>query len=60
MINKKNILHNYNALKKRHKKQNEFIIDIAKLLNIDTDGVGYDEIQLTIDDIQTAIEKLKH
>lgn len=41
------------------KEANEFIIDIAKLLNIDADGIGFDGLTLSIDDFEEAINKLK-
>jgi hypothetical protein len=47
-----------NALKKKNKEANEFIIDIADLLKMDTDGIGYDELQFTIDDFKDAISAL--
>ena len=40
------------------KDANQFILDIAVLLDIETDGVGFDEIQLSIDDFKDAIERL--
>jgi hypothetical protein len=44
-------------LKNKNKEANEFIIDIANLLNIVTDGLGYDGLQLTIDDFKDAIKR---
>ena len=43
--------------KKLIKDTNKFIIQIAELLGIDTDGIGYDELELTIDDFEEAINK---
>jgi len=45
-------------LKKKLEDANWFITEIAKMLNIDTDGVGYDDIQLSLDDFQEAIKNL--
>jgi hypothetical protein len=33
------------------KEANEFIIEIAKLLDMDTDDLGYDELTLSIKDL---------
>lgn len=44
-------------LKKSNKDANEFIIDIADLLKMETDGVGCDELQFTIDDFKDAIRE---
>ena len=41
------------------KDANQFIIQIADLLGIDADGIGYDGLQLSIEDFQEAINKLK-
>lgn len=38
-----------------NKEANEFIIDIANLLQMDTDGIGYDDLQYSIDDFKEAI-----
>jgi len=46
-------------LEDERKSANEFIIDIAKLLNIDADGIGFDGLQLSIDDFKEAINKLE-
>lgn len=42
-----------------NKEANEFIKDIANLLGMDADGIGYDEIQYSIDDFKEAIDKLR-
>ncbi len=46
-------------LKKMHVEANEFIIETAKMLNIDTDGIGFDELTLSLDDFQDAINEIK-
>lgn len=46
--------------KLKHKESNEFIKSIAELLKIDIDGVGFDGVQLTLDDFSEAIELLKN
>lgn len=43
------------GLKTKKKEANRFIIDIAELLGMDVDGVGFDEIQFSIDDFKNAI-----
>jgi len=49
----------FEKLLKSNKEANEFIIDIASLLKMDTDSVGYDGIQFSIDDFKDAVaEKL--
>ncbi len=40
-----------------NKDANEFIKDIAKLLNIDADGIGFDGLTLSIEDFQGAIKE---
>jgi len=45
-------------IQKKVNESNEFIIDIAKLLKMDTDGIGYDGLQFSIDDYQEGIDKL--
>ena len=40
------------------REANRFIIDIADKLRMDTDGVGYDGIQFSIDDFEEAIKAL--
>lgn len=42
---------------KRIKQANEFIIDIAKLLNINK-GVGFDGLTLSIEDFEKAIKQI--
>ena len=44
---------------KQRKQVNEFIIDIANMLNMDTDGIGYDGLILSIDDFQDAINSYR-
>jgi len=44
--------------KSERKEANQFIIQIAELLGIDADGIGYDGLQLSIDDFKEAINKL--
>ena len=46
-------------LETKNREANIFIKWIAELLNMETDGVGFDEIKWDIDDFQKAIEKLK-
>ena len=38
------------------REANEFIIDIAKLLEIDTDGIGHDGLTLSIEDFEEAVK----
>ena len=45
-------------LEKGNKKVNGFIIGIAELLKMDTDGIGYDDLKFSIDDFEDAINKL--
>ena len=45
-------------LQNNSKEANQFIIDIADLLKMDTDGVGYDDIQFSIDDFKDAVSAL--
>jgi hypothetical protein len=45
-------------LRKSNKEANEFIKDIATLLGMDADGIGYDGLQYSIDDFKEAIDKL--
>ena len=42
-------------LKQKLANANDFIKDIASLLEIDTDGIGFDGLQLSIDDFDEAI-----
>ena len=51
--------HEINQLEAEKKESNTFIIDIAELLNIDADGIGFDGLTLSIDDFKEAINKLK-
>lgn len=43
---------------KKNKETNMFIIEIAKLLDMDIDGVGFDDHQFTIEDFEEAINIL--
>ena len=45
-------------LEVERKEANQFIIQIAELLGIDTDGIGHDGLQLSIDDFKEAINQL--
>ena len=42
-----------------NKDANQFIIQVADLLGINTDGIGFDELRLSIEDFEEAINKLK-
>lgn len=42
-------------LKIKVKEANKFIKGIAKLLKIETDGLGYDGLELSLDDFKEAI-----
>ena len=44
-------------LETKNREANIFIKWIAELLNMETDGVGFDEIRWGIDDFQEAIER---
>jgi len=46
-------------LKTKIKDANQFIIDIASLLGMDVDGIGFDGLSWTIDDFDDAIMKEK-
>ena len=46
-------------LKKENREANDFIIEIAKMLSIETDGLGYDGIQLSMDDFLNSINAIK-
>lgn len=48
----------HQKVKQLVQQANEFIIDVAKLLGMDTDGLGYDELQYSIDDFEDAIRAL--
>ena len=46
------------------KKANEFILDVAEQLGMDTDGIGYDGLQLSIEDfkdkhLQAEVDRLR-
>ena len=47
-------------LKKKLKDANDFIKSIADMLNIDTEGLGYDGLTLSLDDFQEAIKILSN
>ena len=47
-------------LKKKLKDANDFIKSIADMLNIDTEGLGYDGLTLSLDDFQEAIKNLSN
>ena len=47
-------------LEQKQKEANQFIIEIAEMLNIETDGLGYDGLQLSLDDFQEAINRLRN
>ena len=49
------LINAYRNIQQSKKEANEFIIDIAQLLQMDADGLGYDGLQLTIDDFKDAI-----
>lgn len=42
-------------LEHKNKEANEFIIEIAKMLKMETDGIGFDGIQFSLDDFQAAL-----
>lgn len=46
------------VLKEKLQAANDFIKEVANLLSIDTDGVGFDGINLSIDDIMEAINNI--
>jgi len=48
----------FEALEIKGKEANRFILDIADLLRMDVDSVGFDGIQFTIDDFEMAIKAL--
>lgn len=41
------------------KEANQFILEIAELLDMNIDGIGYDGIQFGLDDFKEAITKIK-
>ena len=53
-----NTTEDFHNLEKSVKEANEFIKDVAELLGIDSDGIGYDGLTLSIDDFKEAINKL--
>ena len=42
-----------------NKEANEFIIDIAKALKMDTDGIGFDGLKFSIDDFKEGVNSVK-
>lgn len=44
-------------LQKINVEANTFIIEVAKMLDIETDGIGSDELSLSLDDFAEAIQK---
>jgi len=46
-------------LKKKNKEANDFIKSIAEMLNIETDGLGYNGLTLDLSDFQDAINTTK-
>lgn len=48
-----------NQLEVERKEASQFIIQIAELLGIDADGIGFDGLTLSIDDFEEAINKQK-
>ena len=51
------LLEKRDELLEARKNANQFIIDIAELLGMDTDGIGFDGLQFSIDDFDEAINK---
>ena len=49
----------FEKLEQRHKEANEFIKTVAEMMGIDTDSVGFDDVQLTLDDFSDVINKLR-
>ena len=47
------------TLKRRIIDANDFIISIFKLLEMDTDGLGFDGLNYSIDDCKDALNKIK-
>lgn len=45
-------------LAEKMKDANQFILDIARVFGIETDGVGFDGLTLSIDDFKEAAEKM--
>jgi len=50
----------FEKLQRTNREANQFIIDIAGLLEMDIDSVGHDDIQFSIDDFKQAIKYLKY
>ena len=46
------------VLSEKRKEANDFIIQIAELLGMDTDGIGYDGLQWGIDDFNEALDNV--
>jgi len=46
------------VLSEKRKEANDFIIQIAELLGMDTDGIGYDGLQWGIDDFEEALDNV--
>ena len=46
-------------LEEQNEEANEFITEIAKMLKIDIDGIGFDGIKLCLDDFSNAITILR-
>ena len=53
-------LKEFEKLETSVKEANLFIIQIANLLKMDTDGVGFDGIQFSIDDFEEAIKAMEN
>jgi len=47
----------FEKLKLSNEQANEFIINIAEMLNMDVDGIGFDGLQFSINDFKDAINK---
>ena len=50
----------FEKLEKHRKEANEFIKDVAEMVGIDTDVVGFDGITLSLDDFEEAIKGLSN
>jgi len=46
-------------LANEQKEANLFIIEIAKMLNMDTDGIGFDDLKFSLGDFKNAINNEK-
>ena len=55
---KEKLAEEFEALEIKSKEANRFILDIADLLRMDVDSVGFDGIKFTIDDFEMAIKEL--